>query len=112
MSLKDQSGVLASALWLKERGAASYGSHETSGSLANRVTRPISREWYDGVLKDGTCPRCDAPLVKSGNPNGGVYTACSGDDGWKCYHIGWRDDEDKGEERIALGSDAEPKGEE
>ncbi len=99
MTLKDQSGVSASEQWLRQRGAATYGAHETSGSLANRVTRPISREWYEGVLKEGTCPRCNAALVKSGNPNGGVYMACA--TGWQCYHIGWREDDDKGEERIA-----------
>lgn len=98
--MKDQSGVSASEQWLRERGAGTYGAHETSGSFANRVTRPINREWYDGVLEVGTCPRCDSVLIKSGSPMGGTYMACSSPDGWNCYHIGWRDDDDKGEERL------------
>ncbi len=100
MTLKDQSGVSASEQWMRERGASTYGAHETSGSLANRVTRPIDKDWYDAVVDVGECLRCQAKLVKSGNPNGGVYMACS--TGWQCYHIGWREDEDKGEERLPL----------
>jgi hypothetical protein len=62
------------------------------------VTRPITKEWYDTVVGVGECLRCSSTLVKSGNPSGGVYMACNS--GWQCYHIGWRDDEDKGEERL------------
>lgn len=100
MTLKNQDGVLASAQWMRNSGAGTYGSHETSGSFASRVTRPITKDWYDAVVSVGECLRCASPLVKSGNPSGGVYMACSGPDGWHCFHIGWREEEGKGEERI------------
>lgn len=100
MTLKDQSGSSAAADWMRERGIGTYGAHETSGSLANRVTRPITKDWYESVVMVGECLRCQSALIKGGNPNGGTYMACSGPDGWQCYHIGWREDDEKGEERI------------
>jgi len=97
-NIKNQDGVSLSEQWLRERGQAQYGARTTGRTLENRTTRPITREWYDMVVAGGACLSCGCNLVKAGNPSGGVYMAC--EKGWTCYHVGWREVEGTGEERI------------
>lgn len=98
-NIKDQSGVSLSERWLRERGQAMYGARTTGRTLENRTTRPITKEWYEAVVAGGACLSCGGPLQKTGNPNGGTFMACK-DKTWTCYHLGWRESEGSGEERI------------
>lgn len=105
MSVKDQSGAALAGDFLRRTGLGTYSARETSGSLAERLTRPITKDWYDVVVGVGTCLRCKSQLVNGGNPAGGTYMMCSGPDGWQCYHVGWDEDKGRGHERITREDD-------
>lgn len=101
--IKDQSGVRASEEFLRARGRGTYGPRETARTLANRVSEPITLEYYvRTVVVDGQCMGCStAGLRHVRMSDGGRFWVCAADAVKGCgYTIGWNEDKQTGWERM------------
>lgn len=77
MTLKDQSGVSASAEWLSDHGHSRQSPRRRRRSESD-VTERVTFDHWETVTDFGRCLRCSSTISPKENPvTGGTFHICS-----------------------------------